>query len=204
MAFDRSDSGELKDKVVLITGAGRGLGRVLALAYGAAGAKIAINDINPELLEETEELVRAYCESLRVYHVDIGHIAAARAIVAQVYQDFGALDILVNNAAIQPHVPLLEIDSQDWQRVMDVNLNGPLCLIQAAGRIMRVRSAGLILNIATAEAPVQPPNDRVSYFASKAGLVGLTRAAAPELLAYNIRINAICPAGQGSWQEDLV
>ena len=113
---------DFKGKVVLITGAGKGSGRTLAKAFARQGATVAANDISPINVEEAVEEIRAQGGDARAYVDDIAKKVGAQALVKQVEDDFGHIDILVNHAAVEPRSPLLDMDEWDWHRVLDVNL----------------------------------------------------------------------------------
>ena len=183
----------LRGKVALVTGAGRGLGRALALGLAREGAAVALNDLTPVNLDETEALIRAAGGQARSYLGDAAQKMVVQGIIVQILDDFGRLDIAINNAAVQPRAGLLELDEWDWRRALEVNLSGPFFVTQAAGRVLRELGGGAILNIG--EAPSDTPGIRAgaAYLASKSGLLGLTRAAAQELAPYGIRVSALCP-----------
>ncbi|MFZ5808086.1 MAG: SDR family NAD(P)-dependent oxidoreductase [Chloroflexota bacterium] len=182
-----------RDQVVLITGAGRGIGKAIAQAFATQGAIVAANDITPVNLDTTVAEINTAGGSAKAYVFDIAKRLPVQALVEQVITDWGHLDILINNAGVEPHAPLLELDEWDWQRTLDVNLSGPFYLIQAAARQMRARGSGCIVNIASIAGRAFGLKDRAAYVASKMGLIGLTREAARELAAYGIRVNAVCP-----------
>jgi 3-oxoacyl-[acyl-carrier protein] reductase len=182
------------NQVVIVTGAGRGIGRSIAAAFAGQGAIVAANDISPVNLDETVAQIRGAGGRVKDYIFDIAKKMPAQALVQGVLEDWGRVDILINNAGVEPHAPLLALDEWDWQRTLDVNLSGPFFLIQAVGRVLRDQgSGGTIVNIASIAGRAHGLRDRAAYTASKMGLIGLTREAARELAAYGIRVNAVCP-----------
>jgi 3-oxoacyl-[acyl-carrier protein] reductase len=181
------------DKVILITGAGRGIGRSIAEAFAAYGAIIAANDITPINLDETLARILASGGRVKDYVFDVAKKMPVQSMVEQVVADWGRIDILVNNAGVEPRASLLDMDEWDWHRTIDVNLGGPFFTMQTVGRIMRQQGGGVIVNIASTAGRAHGQKSLSAYIASKMGLIGLTREAARELSAYNIRVNAVCP-----------
>jgi NAD(P)-dependent dehydrogenase (short-subunit alcohol dehydrogenase family) len=173
-------------KVVLITGAGRGAGSLLAWSFASQGARLALNDISPVNLEE----LVAGLAGARAYVEDITRKLAVQALVKQVEDDFGRIDILVNHAAIEPHAALLDMDEWDWHRTLDANLTAAFLAMQSVGRMMRAQGAGVIVNVIPAGSR-ELLKERAAYLASLHGLAALTRAAAQELSEYGVRVHAV-------------
>jgi NAD(P)-dependent dehydrogenase (short-subunit alcohol dehydrogenase family) len=184
---------DFHNKVVLITGAGRGIGRAIAESFAARGARVAANDILPVNLDETVARIQAEGGQAKDYLADVSKKMAVQTMIEQILDDWGRIDILVNNAGVEPHVPLLDMDEWDWRRTLDVNLTGAFFMLQSAGRVMREQGGGAIVNIGSIAGRAHGLKDRGAYVASKLGLIGLTREAARELAAYHIRVNAVCP-----------
>ncbi len=184
---------DLKDKVVLITGAGPGLGRALALAFAARGAGVALNDISPLNVDETVEQITAAGGRARGYTFDLAKRMPVTALVAQVLEDWGRIDFLVNCAAVEPQAAILDMDEWDWHRTLDVNLSGAFFTTQQAGRAMRTQGGGVIVNLACVPDEDRPLPGRAAYLASQAGLAGLSRSAAAELAEHGIRVHLVCP-----------
>ena len=184
---------DFTNKVVLVTGAGRGIGRAIAETFAAHGARVAANDISPDNLHQTVQRISQVGGTAKDYVVDVAKKMPVQAMVEQILDEWGRIDILINNAGVEPHAPLLNLDAWDWQRTLDVNLSGPFFTMQTVGRVMRTQGSGVMLNIASIAGRAHGLKDRSAYVASKMGLIGLTREAARELAAYNIRVNAVCP-----------
>jgi NAD(P)-dependent dehydrogenase (short-subunit alcohol dehydrogenase family) len=182
-----------ENKVVLVTGAGRGIGRAIAQAFAAQGAWLAVNDLTPINLDVTVELIRRSGGHVKDYLFDVATKMPVQAMLDSIVEEWGRLDILVNNAGVEPLAALIEMDEWDWRRTVDVNLTAPFFLMQSAARLMRPTGGGSIINIAATEGRVHGAINRSAYLASKMGLLGLTRAAAQEFAPYGIRVNAVCP-----------
>lgn len=182
---------EFQEKVVLVTGAGRGLGRAVAMAFAAQGAIVAANDINPISLDELVAQCTATGGRAHAYCFDIAKRMPVIALVSQVVEEWGRIDIVINNAAVGPQAALLDMDEWDWQRTLDVNLSGAFFVLQQVAQIMRQHGGGVVVSIGPKCATRQ--TQRSAYLVSKAGLLSLTKQAASELAADNIRIHMVCP-----------
>ncbi|MGB8540773.1 MAG: 3-oxoacyl-[acyl-carrier-protein] reductase [Candidatus Acidiferrales bacterium] len=182
----------LKDKVALVTGASQGIGRATALAFAESGAKVAIAARNTEkLMSLAEEILAAGGEALPI-PMDVADAAQVKTGFQQLLAKFGKLDILVNNAAITRDTLALRMKLEDWDAVLRTNLTGAhLCIQQALGAMLKQR-AGRIINISSVVAETGNAG-QANYVASKAGLIGLTRAIAVEVASRNITVNAIAP-----------
>jgi len=182
----------LKDKVALITGASQGIGRATSLELAAAGAKVAVAARNAEKLASlVAEIQAAGGEALAV-PMDVADAAQVKSGFQQTLQHFGRLDILVNNAAVTRDTLALRMKLEDWEAVLRTNLTGAhLCIQQALGAMLKQRS-GRIINLASVVAQTGNAG-QANYVASKAGLIGLTRAIAVEVASRSITVNAVAP-----------
>jgi 3-oxoacyl-[acyl-carrier protein] reductase len=182
------------DHVVLITGAGRGLGRALALAFARAGALVAANDVTPINLDDTVEAIAAEGGTAEAFVADMAKKMPVQLMIEAVRDRFERIDVLVNNAGVAPKATLLTMDEWDWDRTVAVNLKGPFLSMQSVSRVMMDQGrGGSIVNVAAALAEADDLAQLSAFAASKAGLRELTRVAAGELREHNIRVNAICP-----------
>lgn len=183
----------LAEKVVLVTGAGRGIGAAIARHGASAGARIAVCGRTPEALEAVAEEIRQAGGQVLSLPVDLRDVRAIGDLVERVVGHFGGLDVLVNNAAVNLNQSVFDTTEADWDDVLDTNLKAAFFCAQAAARSMRGRRSGAIVNIASILGVVGFPN-RAAYAASKGGVVQLTRALAAELAPLGIRVNCIASA----------
>jgi NAD(P)-dependent dehydrogenase (short-subunit alcohol dehydrogenase family) len=180
----------MRDRLVIVTGAGRGLGRAFCQAFAEAGARVAAADIDEAAASETASLVDGL--GLRV---DVSDSASVRAMVDAVVEHFGGLDALVNNAGLYAglhRAPFHELDEDEWDRTMSVNLKGPWLCASACLPPMRERGGGAIVNVASATVFSGSP-EWAHYVASKGGVIALTRVMAREAGEFGIRVNALAP-----------
>ena len=183
----------LKDKVAVITGSGRGIGRAIALAYAREGADLVLAARSLEALQETQEAVEALGRKALVVPTDIRHEESVRKLADDAFSNFGRVDILVNNSGIAgPTAPLWEIAPADWQETFAVNVTGTFLCCWAFLPAMIQRRSGCIIIIGSMTGK-RPLLNRTPYAASKMALLGLARTLAWETGPYGIRVNVISP-----------
>ena len=185
----------LKDKVAIITGARRGMGKSHALVLAKAGAKVVVSDISEEDCQKVvEEIKKEKGEALAV-KCDVTNKEEVANLVKKTMEKFGKVDILVNNAGICQFKPFLELSEEEWDRTLDINLKGYFLCAQAAAKEMVKQKSGKIINIASVasgQVGIGFPT-LAHYSASKGGIIALTETLAVELAPYNITVNAISP-----------
>jgi NAD(P)-dependent dehydrogenase (short-subunit alcohol dehydrogenase family) len=186
-------SARLEGKVALVTGAQQGIGRALAVALARDGADVGVNFLDDRAAaERVAQEVRGLGRRAVVVQADVGRRAEVEAMVTTVVKELGPPDVLMNNAGVFPRSPFLELDEREWDHVLGVNLKGSFLCAQAAARAMVAAGrAGAIVNLASSAVRGDPRG--VHYSASKAGVVGMTRAMALALAPHRVRVNAIAP-----------
>ncbi len=184
----------LEGRVALVTGAARGIGAALAVGLAEAGADVAVSDMAArlELARDTQSQAEAKGASSATYELDVLDIDGIPGVIDRVVNDFGKLDILINNAGIRIRKPALEVTEADWDATVDTNLKGLFFCAQAAARPMIAQGWGRIVNIGS-QFSVVGSVDRAPYIASKHGVAGLTRALAAEWAQFGVTVNAIGP-----------
>jgi 3-oxoacyl-[acyl-carrier protein] reductase len=182
----------LTDKVALVTGASRGLGRAIALALAQEGASIAAIARSEEALKETLEAIRAAGGAGEPFALDVADGAAADAAVEKIVARFGQIDVLVNNAGVTRDGLLMRMTSEAWDAVIDTNLKGAFNLTKPVGRLMVKQRAGRIVNISSVIG-LMGNAGQANYAASKAGLIGFTKSVAREFASRGITCNVVCP-----------
>ncbi len=184
----------LTGKVAIVTGAGQGIGAAIAQALAAAGAMVAINDINPDRAERTADAILAAGGTAVAIPADVSNKFQCVHLVETTRAQWGQLDILVNNAAVKPQSTILKMDEWDWQRTLDVNLKGTFFMSQLVGRVMAAENGergGVIINIASTAGVQTALAGYAAYTASKAAVVGFTRECAREYAGYGLRVFAL-------------
>jgi 3-oxoacyl-[acyl-carrier protein] reductase len=181
-------------KSVIVTGAGQGLGRALAIYFAHEGYRVMACDSNPESVASVVAAIQAGGGEAAWREADISVASHGEAVVDEACRLFGGVDVLINNAAVRAHVrrPFWEIPDEEFARFLAVNVQGTWSMMRAVVPHMQEQRAGSIINISSAAVLEVPPH-QLQYVTSKAGVIGLTRAAARELGEWNVRVNAILP-----------
>lgn len=202
----------LKDKIAIVTGGGHGIGRAYCLGFGTAGARVVVADIDEPAATKVAKEVNTQTDAQSVgLKVDVANEGSAKMMVKTILDQYGRIDILVNNAAIFATIPMNRggietIDPAEWDRMMSVNLKGLFFCCRAVLPTMRKQKAGKIVNISSGTWLHGSPG-RIHYVTSKAGVVGFTRTLAREVGDDNINVNAIAPGSTLSEEnpsEDIV
>ena len=183
----------LKNKIALITGAGRGIGRAIAIALAKEGAEVVINyNGSEERAKEVKQTIEENGGKASMYKCNVSDFAACEAMIKDIIKEYGHLDILVNNAGITKDGLLMKMSEEDFDAVLDTNLKGAFHTIQAVSRQMLKQRSGRIVNISSVVG-VSGNAGQANYAASKAGIIGLTKAVAKELGSRGITVNAVAP-----------
>ncbi|MCJ7594435.1 MAG: SDR family oxidoreductase [Desulfobacterales bacterium] len=184
---------EFKGQVVLVTGAGRGIGKAIASKFIEEGASVCINDVIAEEAEKTSEELRSMGGEAYAIQADISKEEDVGKMFDFLFAKFGTIDILVNNAGVGHALMVEDMPYEIWKKAIDIHLNGAFLCSKAALPVMQKKKYGKIVNIASVAAKKISYHGGAHYTASKAGLLGFTRHLAYELAHYGINVNAVCP-----------
>ena len=183
----------LENKVALITGAGRGIGKAIAMRFAQEGCKIAFTDIAlNDVVLETEKELKALGVEAKAYASNAANFAETQQVVDEIVKDFGRIDILVNNAGITKDTALKRMTEEQWDAVINVNLKSVFNFTKAVQPVMWKQAGGSVINMSSVVG-VSGNANQCNYSASKAGIIGFTKSAAKEMGVRNIRHNAIAP-----------
>lgn len=197
----------LQNKVAIVTGAGQGVGAAMATHLAANGAKVVINDLNPDRAERVADAIRADGGEAVGIAADVANKFQCVHLIETARDEFGQLDILVNNAAVSRPSSIIKLDEWDWNRCLEVNLKGTFFMSQLVGRVMQDENGergGTIVNIASTAGYQEPLTNAAAYAASKAGVIGFTRECAVEFAEFGVTVFALVVEEQPADQDGLV
>ncbi len=183
---------DLRGKVAIVTGGGLGIGAGISEVLAAAGAKVAVADINPSTAAATIKRITDAGNQAKIFEHDVTSWKSSFTLVEKVEKEFGPIDILVNNAGVTKWQPFVEITEADWDRVLDINLKGQFLAARAVVPGMIKRGRGRIINLGSVTSKKGYAN-AIPYCTSKFGVMGFTQGLAMELAPYDITVNTVCP-----------
>ncbi len=191
--MDLPQNQPLRDHVAIVTGAGQGIGRAVARTLAEQGAHLVVNDLDESNAESTAEELKSSVTTAFHFQADVTDAPGVQAMVDWTADTFGAVHILVNNAGILFPTSVMDIDEDEWDRVIDVNLKGAFLCSKAVLPHMREAGWGRIVNFSSTAGKNISTVGGAHYTAAKAGVLGFTRHLAREVAPYNITVNAVCP-----------
>ena len=186
--------GRFQDKIVLVTGAGRGIGKMIATWFAREGAQLAVNDIQNTELDDTAKMLRGFGNRVETYVCDISDGKEVEKLVHSVILDFKRIDILINNAGIALPTPTLDLSEEEWDRILNVNLKGTFLVSRAVLRQMKSRRSGRVIMIASLAGKTGGVYTGIHYDVSKAGIIVMTRRLAREFGEFGVTVNAVAPS----------
>ena len=194
---------DLSGQTALVTGAGAGGGRVIALALAANGASVAVNDLNIERADDVAEKIGEDGGSAIPLQADVSNRFQTANMIERARDAFGGIHILVNAASIFHAEPILKVDEWNWRRQIEVNITGAFFCMQLVGRVMADEGGGGIINLSSVEAYRSSVPAGIGYITGSAGVIGMTRQAARELAPHGIRVNCIAAKTQDGSTSDV-
>ena len=194
MTTPSHDESTFHNQTVIVTGGGRGIGHAAALAFAKRGARLAVLDIDVAIAEETVQAIIAAGGEARAWRCDVSRDAEVQAVVREIIAEFGAIDVLFNNAGINRRIPLADWTEADWNAVIGVNLVGTFCMARAVGLHMVSRRRGSIVNMsALGGGLIGLGRGTEIYTATKGAVAGMTRDLAAEFAPHGVRVNSVAP-----------
>ncbi len=183
----------LENRICLVTGAGAGMGRAIALRYAREGASVALAEIDADAGKQVEGEISALGRPAHFVQTDMARLSEIERLVEQTVGAFGRIDVLVNNAGVTRSLGFFDVSEADWDWIHSVNAKGLFFCMQAVARQMRAQGGGRIINIASIAAKGYRGTSNVAYAGSKGAVVAMTRVGASQLARFDITVNAICP-----------
>ncbi|MEM2921450.1 MAG: SDR family NAD(P)-dependent oxidoreductase, partial [Candidatus Bathyarchaeia archaeon] len=184
---------KLKGRVAIVTGAGKGIGKAVALTLSEEGATVIVSDIDEESMKNTASQIDSHGGEVVAIRADVSSKTDVKNLFEKVVERFGRVDILVNSAGIFSRTPILEMSEEEWDKVLDVNLKGTFFCCQEALPIMFKQKTGKIINIASLAGKRGGVTSGINYSSSKAGVMALTRSLAKFSAPHNVIVNAVAP-----------
>lgn len=197
-----SERQELPGRVAVVTGGAQGIGRAICRRLAEEGADVVVADLNEPRAWETVEIVKGLGRRGSFVSTDVSSEESVKALYEAVLGEYGTVDILVNNAGLCRMVPILEIEVEEWDRILAVNLRGTFLMSREAFRIMKEKGRGKIVSIASAAAKIGGLAAGAHYSASKAGVICFTKSLALQAAPYRINVNAVCPGPTATEMTD--
>jgi NAD(P)-dependent dehydrogenase (short-subunit alcohol dehydrogenase family) len=194
----------LKDKIAIVTGAGTGMGKAIALRYAREGAHVVLAEIDAASGQQTAAEVSAHDRRGLFVKTDMSKLDDINAMVAKTMETFGQIDILMNNAGVTKRLDFFEVTEADWDWIHSVNAKGLFFCMQAVAREMAKRNYGKIINTASIAGKGFRGTSNIAYAGSKGAVIAMTRIGASQLAKYNINVNAICPGATRTSMYDRI
>ena len=188
----------LKDKIAIVTGAGVGIGKAIALRYAKEGAHVVVAEINATTGQQTAAEVSAHDRRGLFVKTDLSNLSHINAMVAKTVETFGRIDILMNNAGVNKKLDFFEVIERDWDWIHSINAKGLFFCMQAVAREMVKNNSGKIINAASIGGKGFRGTSNIAYAGSKGAVIAMTRIGASQLAPYNVNVNAICPGATRS------